>query len=160
MGSTRPVKEKIFVSDDGLVTITCPECGLTRQARVDQYRGSKHTIKVNCSCGESFAIHLEFRRTYRKKTELRGTYRILSNNGGGGQATIQDISRTGIGFTVSGHHSLKPGQHALIDFTLDNRKQSRLQKEVIVRTVVANRIGCEFANQQAFEKDLGFYLQP
>ena len=156
----RKVLERIYVSDDGRATITCPQCGLTRQARVDQYRGRKHTIKVNCSCGLSFPVHLEFRRAYRKQTDLKGTYRILSSDGGGGQATIRDLSRNGIGFSVSGVHSIKIGQRAMIDFTLDNRKQSRLQKEVIIRSVDKNLIGCEFNNQQAFEKDLGFYLQP
>jgi predicted RNA-binding Zn-ribbon protein involved in translation (DUF1610 family) len=156
----RKILEKIYVSDDGRATITCPNCGLTRQARVDQYRGRKHTIKINCSCGNSFPVHLEFRRVYRKQTDLKGTYRILSSGGGGGQVAIRDLSRNGIGFTVSGIHSIKIGQRALIDFTLDNRKRSRLQKEVIIRSIDSNLIGCEFNNQQAFEKDLGFYLQP
>ncbi len=154
------VSEKIYVSDDGRATITCPQCGLTRQARVDHYCGKKHTLKVNCGCGLSFVVQLEFRRMYRKKTDLKGTYRVISSGGGGGQAAINDLSRNGLGFTVSGIHSLRIGQRALVDFTLDNRKQSRLQKEVIVRSVDRNRIGCEFAHQQAFEKDLGFYLQP
>lgn len=156
----RNILEKIYVADDGRATITCPHCGLTRQARVDQYRGRKHTIKVNCSCDLSFPVSLEFRRTYRKKTDLKGTYRILSGDGGGGQVAIRDLSRNGIGFTVSGIHSIRIGQRVLIDFTLDNRKQSRLQKEAVVRSVDNNLIGCEFNNQQAFEKDLGFYLQP
>ncbi len=156
----RQVLERIYVSDEGQATITCPQCGLTRQARVDQYRGRKHTIKVNCSCGIGFPLTLEFRRNYRKRAELQGTYRILSNGGGGGPAKIYDVSRNGIGFTVSGVHSIKVGQRALLDFTLDNRKQSRLQKEVVVRSVDRNRIGCEFNSHQAFDKDLGFYLQP
>lgn len=155
----REVPGKIYVSENGRATIVCPKCGLTRHTQVDRYRGKSRTIQVKCSCGLAFPLTFEFRRFFRKRTELNGTYRMLSE-GGGGQAHIHDISRNGIGFTVSGVHSIKVGQRALLDFTLDNRKQSRLQKEVVVRSVDRNRIGCEFNSHQAFDKDLGFYLQP
>jgi hypothetical protein len=45
-------------------------------------------------------------------------------------------------------------------FTLDNRKQTVLTKNIIIRTVTGNRIGVEFVEDRAFEKELGFYLLP
>ena len=57
-------------------------------------------------------------------------------------------------------HNLKIGQKALIDFVLDNNKSTRLSKEVEIRSVTDNYIGCQFVSHQVFEKDLGFYLQP
>jgi hypothetical protein len=151
--------EKVFVSN-GTATISCPNCGKTKRIAVDRYCRRNHTIKVRCTCETSFLAHLEFRKHYRKPTELKGIYRITSDGGGGGSASIRNVSRGGIGFTVSGMHSIQIGQKALIDFVLDNNKSSRFTKEVEIRSVSENFIGCQFISHQPFEKDLGFYLQP
>ncbi len=87
-------------------------------------------------------------------------YRIISEGGGGGSASIHNVSRGGLGFTVSGTHNIQIGQKALIDFVLDNHKSTRLSKEVEIKAVKDNYIGCEFISHQPFEKELGFYLQP
>ena len=153
--------QKIFVSDSGFATITCPKCRQARQVSMARYRGKKHTMKVRCTCGHDFLTAFEFRRHYRKQTDLGGTYRILSTGAaGGGPIAIHNISRGGIGFSVSGTHNLQVGHRAQVDFLLDNRKQSRMQKTVVIRTIRQNHIGCQFEENQAFEKDLGFYLQP
>ncbi len=151
--------EKVFVSK-GTATITCPNCGKTKRITVDRYYGRKHTIKVRCNCDTSFLAHLEFRKHYRKPAELKGIYRITSEGGGGGSASIHNVSRGGIGFTVSGKHNISVGQRALVDFVLDNVKSTKLTKEVEIRSVSNNYIGCQFISHQPFEKDLGFYLQP
>ncbi len=71
---------------------------------------------------------------------------------------IRDLSRNGIGFTVAGIHNIQVGQNISIDFVLDNPKQTELKQQAVVRSVKKNLIGCEFRREQAFEKDLGFYL--
>lgn len=152
-------RSKVFVSEHGLATITCPHCKITKQTPVGHYCGKKHQIKAQCSCGESFLLQLEFRKNYRKPTKLEGTYRIVSKGFGGGGATINDISRNGIGFTVTNPHNIEVGQKILLDFSLDNRKKTILSKEAIIRSVKNDQIGCEILGNQAFEKDLGFYLQ-
>jgi len=152
-------RSKVFVSENGLATITCPYCNITRQTPVGHYCGKKHQIKAQCTCGESFLLQLEFRKNYRKPTKLEGTYRIVSKGAGGGFATVHDISRNGIGFTVTNPHNIEVGQKVELSFSLDNRKATRLLKEVIIRSVKGDQIGCEFLGSQAFEKDLGFYLQ-
>lgn len=160
LSAKRPIRsEKIFVSNN-TATISCPSCGRTKRLTVARYCGRKHTIKVRCNCHTSFLTHLEFRRHYRKVTELQGFYRITSEGGGGGNASIHNVSRGGLGFTVSGKHNIRIGQKALIDFVLDNHKSTRLSKEVEIKAVNDNYIGCEFITHQPFEKDLGFYLHP
>ena len=52
------------------------------------------------------------------------------------------------------------GQLGSLVFTLDNRKKSVLFKKVIIKTVNGNQIGCEFLEDRAYEKELGFYLLP
>lgn len=160
LSAKRPLRtEKVFVSN-GTATISCPNCGKTKRLPVARYCGRKHTIKVRCSCDTTFLAYLEFRRHYRKSTELQGIYRITSEGGGGGSVSIHNLSRGGLGFSVSGRHNIRIGQKALVDFVLDNTKSTRLSKEVEIRAVNDNYIGCEFISHQPFEKDLGFYLQP
>lgn len=140
-----------------MATITCPNCGHTKQVSVADYCGTKKSIKVRCKCDQKFTIDLEFRQQHRKKTNLNGIYDIQSDRGGG-RATIKDISLSGIGFTVSGVHNVQVGQKIQIDFVLDDSKQTTLKKTAVVKSVSDNRIGCEFQKEHAFEKDLGFYL--
>ena len=153
--------EKAFVSDDGVAIIRCPYCSVARKVSVEKFRGKKHTVKLRCSCQKSFVTQLDFRKNYRKMTDLQGTYRITSSvAAGGGPMKVTNLSMSGIGFSVSGVHNIKVGQTAHVDFVLDNRKSTRINKEVVIKTVNANHIGCEFVSHQAFEKDFGFYLQP
>ena len=149
--------EKTFVSENGLAAITCPNCGITKQVPVADYRGSKQTLKIRCHCQQTFLVQLEFRQFHRKYTELNGMYEIIADSGGG-RAAIKDLSKNGIGFMVSGVHNVRVGQNLVLSFSLDDQKQTPLQKRAVVRSVNKNRIGCEFKKDQAFEKDLGFYL--
>lgn len=151
-------QNRAFVSETGLATLTCPNCGMTKQVLVSQYCGKYHTLKVRCRCKQFFSTQLEFRQSHRKQTNLKCFYNILPGKDGG-VASIRDISKEGIGITVSGTHNVKVGQKVKLDFSLDDHKQTPLQKQVVVRSVHNNRIGCEFNHMQAFEKDLGFYLR-
>jgi len=83
---------------------------------------------------------------------------------GTGRLNVLNISRSGVGFTigfaVNGSHPIVPGQKVKVSFQLDNKKRTPIEKTVTVRTVEEHYIGGEFDASQAFEKDLGFYLQP
>lgn len=151
--------EKAFVKE-GIATICCPECGLVKNVSVAKFRQVQHTLKIKCSCNHSFKVMLDFRSHYRKQAELIGTYALMPPASGGGLMNITNISRSGMGFTVSGIHTIKIGDNARVAFTLDNRKKTKLNKQVTIRSIDKDYIGCEFVDQQAFEKDLGFYLQP
>jgi hypothetical protein len=150
---------KSFVKDDDKAVIVCPACGIAKDVDVGKYRNAPHTIKVNCRCGISFKVLLDFRRSYRKMTNLAGTYAMISPASGVGNILVKNVSLTGIGFEVSGHHSIQTGQKALVEFTLDNRKETLIKKKVTIRSVRGTFIGGEFHQDQAFEKDLGFYLR-
>lgn len=74
-------------------------------------------------------------------------------------AVISNISREGLGLLVSGVHNIRVGQKIQVNFTLDDKNNTPLNKTAVVRSVDQNRIGCEFKKDQAFEKGLGFYLR-
>lgn len=150
---------KSYVDDEGSAVIICPDCFRKRTVPVDKFRGKQSTVKVRCSCSHLFHVNLEFRRHYRKNTNLDSKYQIKPPANSGGICEINNLSLSGLSFTVRGIHDIQIGQLGTIEFTLDNRKQTELFKHVIVRNVIGNKIGCEFLDQQAFERELGFYLR-
>jgi hypothetical protein len=152
--------QKSFVNTDGIATIKCPKCGIIKNLPAAQFRGRQHTLKVRCSCDYAWSILLDFRRHYRKTTDLSGTYILEPPASGGGRLLVLNISRSGVGFSVKGLHAVKIGHKARLQFTLDNKKQTPINKQVVIKTVKGGYIGCEFVEDRAFEKDLGFYLQP
>ncbi len=153
--------QKSFVKTNDTASIRCPDCALVKNIAVGKFRNNRHTLKTRCSCGSSFLVALDFRKHYRKPTNILGMYSLIgSYSSGGGQMQVNNISRSGVAFSVSGHHSIAIGQKALLNFKLDDRKQTELTKKVIVKNIRENSIGCEFVNQTQIGKDLGFYLQP
>ncbi len=78
----------------------------------------------------------------------------------GGKAKVINLSLSGACFELRGIHDLKIGQKGVLIFTLDNRKETVLTKSIFIRSVSGNRIGGEFVEDRAFEKELGFYLLP
>ena len=152
-------QEKSFVKDDDMAIIVCPTCTGAKSINVAQYRNAQHTISVKCKCGAAFKVLLDFRQSYRKPTDLSGTYAMQSPASGGGVVKIRNVSLSGLCFEVHGTHDINIGQKAIVEFTLDNRKETRIKKLVKIRSVRGHSIGCEFYQDQAFEKDLGFYLR-
>lgn len=150
---------KSFVNEQGHATIVCPACNNPKVVSVGHLRERQHQVRLKCSCQHIFKINLDFRQCYRKQTKLTGTYIMHPPATGGGLASIHNISLSGICFQTRGVHKLVPGNKGHIDFTLDNKKMTHLHKEFIIRTVNGNLIGCEFKKDQAFDKELGFYMR-
>jgi len=151
---------KAYVRCNNTATVTCPSCSASRILAAEPYRHRKHALKVRCRCGCVFILRLDFRRHYRKTTSLPGTYAITTpGRPGGGVIHIRNISRGGIGFTVSGVHNMEEGLTVDLDFTLNDKKRTRLRKTAVIRSVNGNYIGCQFPENDSFEKALGFYLR-
>ncbi|ADW19326.1 hypothetical protein Despr_3198 [Desulfobulbus propionicus DSM 2032] len=71
-------RQKYFVSRQDSVTVRCIACGQINAMSVAALRGRKHSLKVNCPCGEVFSVDLEFRQDYRQATNIAATFRALS----------------------------------------------------------------------------------
>ncbi len=151
---------KSFVKSGDEATIVCPQCNGAKIIAVRQFRHHLHRLIVKCRCGYSFKVQLEFRRHFRKTTDLSGTYEPVAPAIGGGKAKVVNLSLSGACFELRGVHDLKVGQRGVLIFTLDNRKETVLSKSMFIRSVTGNLIGGEFVEDRAFEKELGFYLRP
>ena len=150
---------KAFVREDDTATIICPACKLPKNVSVASYKNKSPELKVRCNCNNVFKVYLDFRRFYRKATDLPGRYKTLNPRGhGGGEIHVVNISKGGLGFTVSGMNTIEKDHRLEVSFELDDKRMTRLQKEVVVQSVSGDFVGCRFSSNQAYEKELGFYL--
>ena len=156
--ATQPLT--VHIRDNNAATLVCPACGLVRQIAVAKFRNDRHTLAIRCRCRHVYSVLLDFRRHFRKPTSLAGTYVSRDPAGpGGGVIRILNISRSGVGFTVSGRHRILPGQELQIEFQLTDRNRTVIRKQAVVRTVQENTVGCEFLCAGELDKALGFFLQ-
>lgn len=173
--------QKVFVKPDDTTTIQCPVCHLITTVNVEKFRATRHTITTRCACGHSFPVNLEFRKHYRKetsllgkyenrpskinenpwkKTNLTGVYSMKAPATGRGHMQVTNISTGGLRFTIPGRHTIKVGDQVRVTFTLDNLKQTEIDKRVIVQSIAGHIISCQFTSDEPLEQDLRFYLFP
>ena len=155
-----PDHHRSFVKQDNQARIVCPFCATSKTLSVEKFKHRQHKLRVKCKCGHVFNIQLEFRRHHRKSTKLEGAYGVTESSIGGGKIKVINLSLSGASFEMPGRHNLQVGQKGNLVFTLDDRNKTALKKKVVVRTIKGNIIGCEFIEDRAFQKELGFYLLP
>lgn len=148
-----------YVNIKGLAQLVCPHCFKSNSANVEKYLGRSEPLRVKCKCKNTYKVNLEFRKCHRKAVLLEGTYFIGKVEKIGGPVLVNDLSETGVRFQVQGMHSIKIGDKGTISITLDDKKRTKLEKEIEVRSIHGDQIGCEFGKVSAFERDLGFYMR-
>ncbi len=170
---------KAFVNCDDNVVIVCPCCGIRKSVKVGHFKNKQHALRVKCPCAKQFAVHLDFRKHYRKTTDLEGFYQKKEVNiagyfvnlskgdewhGDEGRVPIncmiKNISMGGIGMEIIGNVIVQEEDELKIQFILDNKKKTAIQRNVVVVSVRDNIVGCQFTESMAHDKDLGFFLMP
>lgn len=149
---------KAFVKSDDQVLIACPECNFSKVFSAEQFRDRQHLLKIKCRCGHYFTVQLEFRLHIRRKTELEGFCKFETT--GGWKVKLINLSLGGVCLEILGNHRIVVGERGKLEFILDDRKLTVIKKKVIVKGVTANLIRCEFIEDRAYQKELGFYLRP
>ncbi|WP_339137456.1 MAG: PilZ domain-containing protein [Candidatus Electrothrix sp. GW3-4] len=150
-----------YVLPDETTSITCPSCNRVRRIPVKKYRKTSHSLTARCTCNARFTLHLDFRHYYRKEIDLPGLWKKARSAGRGWQdMRVRNLSRGGLGFTVSGQQQPEEKQALLVEFQLDDRKKTKIVQKVRVCTVHGDYVGCKFIDLGLFEKELGFYLLP
>jgi hypothetical protein len=152
--------QKAFVREDGTTVLKCPFCRHARTVSVAKIKDKKKTIKVKCSCQQSYTVSLELRKMYRKSTNLNGRYINLSLDNESGLMIVKDVSMGGIGFETVGRSRIAVGHDLEVTFTLDDAHSSVIKKQVVVRIVRDKFVGCEYLHAHEYDKALGFYLLP
>ena len=138
----------------------CPFCGASRKESTYRNKVQVDRISVSCSCGNTYLVQIEYRKNYRKITNLEGTYKELTQPNNSGKVNVTDVSSGGCRFCASLLHGLQLNDHIGVVFTLDDSRQTIIRKEAIVRMVDGRNVGCSFvARPGAYDPDLGFYLR-
>jgi hypothetical protein len=148
----------VLVKSGEQAMIICPDCDYSKRLSVAQFRKRKHALKIKCKCGYTFRVELEFRKHYRKDTDLFGICSFDNVRVGGWKVSINNLSLGGISFDLRGGRNLRVGDHGSLTFSLNDRKETVVLKKVIVRSISGNRVGCEFVEDKAYNKALGFFL--
>jgi hypothetical protein len=151
---------KVYVDEYNKAELVCPHCGASRHINVSKLNVNGSPLRIKCICKAIFLASFEFRRSYRKETNFFGYYCIPPFCKDWHEMKVKNISQSGIGFAVHGRHRLKVGDAIKVKFKLDDRSHSDIEKDVIVRRVSSDYLGCEFSCRVQFDKALGFYLMP
>ncbi len=152
--------KKVYVNDKNRVTIVCPQCGNVKIADAEQYtvEEGNRNIDITCvKCEAHFTVFIDFRRYYRKIARLQGIIYNLDEKFC--KITIENISRSGVGFTIEDVFTVKLNEAIDVQFTLDDKDKTFIRKRAVVRYIRDNFIGAEFIELQKFGKELGFYLK-
>lgn len=153
---------KVFIAGNNTATFVCPKCGNVTTTNVAKYAEIKQrvTVKCRCSCGHHFDVALEKRRQYRKSTDLPGQFFQQLPNGetDKGSLRVVDISSSGLKLKLNVSRRFKEGDKIKVEFRLDDKRRTLMEKTVIVRNVHNNLVGTSFDPSQADDPNLGFYL--
>lgn len=152
--------EKSYVQADNHAPIVCPECGFLKLICVEGFSHRTKNINVKCKCGFLFKRFLEFRKSYRKKTDLQGLYDLGQSVEQTTRVQLVDLSLGGACLVVPHMESFSIGEHGQLHFTLDNQKNSEITRRLVVRSFSPQKVHCAFINDKAYDKELGFYLRP
>ncbi|MFH1935162.1 MAG: PilZ domain-containing protein [Pseudomonadota bacterium] len=163
--------QKVFVRKDVTAVIQCQNCRKTKVVSAIKLIG-QHRSKVKCTCGSIFGVEIDFRQTYRKKTDLDGyvvklfsekrqpklLYESKTTDSNPLNCKIINISRNGITFTTVDKHGIKIGDDIKVKFTLDNSASTEFEKKAHVKWVQDNYIGGEFFETYKHDVTLAFYF--
>ena len=154
--------EKVYVTSKQMATFICPLCQKSKTVNVSKYASLDKMVKVKvtCPCGYGYTSMLEKRKKYRKATNLPGSFVHLVEGrpARGGLMKVKDLSTSGLKIHVNTEHHCAVGDIIQVEFSLDDNHRTLIRKKVIVRNLVGQNIGTEFAPTEPIDKALGFYL--
>ena len=163
---------KLFVTSSNEILLSCPSCYYSKLASITNIIGHQQLLYIKCKCKTIFHVELEFRQKKRKNTNLSGYYCIPSEENDWGRipdwsqgmhvrtvnCTIRNLSMNGVGFVALNRHNIKEDTRLVVKFMLDNSARLLIEKNVLVRVVNGNYIGCEFFEEEQNDSNLGFYV--
>ncbi|BBO71904.1 hypothetical protein DSCA_58340 [Desulfosarcina alkanivorans] len=153
-----------LLKDGKTAYIACRHCNRQKLLDISEIRTIGTRLKATCACGKEMFIKVELRREHRKAVNFNGIFirgrgdRIAVKSDDWGSIRITNLSRHGIGFRVFGKPDVHVADRFRVKFTLDNTARSVVQKEVVVRSVAGEVIGCQFVGQAPCDVTLGFYM--
>ncbi|MFP4039779.1 MAG: PilZ domain-containing protein [Desulfosudaceae bacterium] len=152
---------RTYMTKDDKAAFTCPKCNKSRLMDVSRFKSVNKAsikVKVKCPCGHQYSIILERRKEIRKEVAFIGTYTAIEKGVDVvGRITVKDLSRSGLRFKTHLPRQFEVDEELLLEFELDDREQSQVQRKVIVRSQHGDSVGVSFVTSNHYDK-LGAYL--
>ncbi len=154
--------EKVYIAQNNMATFICPKCKKTTTADVTSYAKLEKKIRVKCRCicGHNYISILEKRKKYRKLVNLPGGYAFIDAKGREEKGTliVEDISATGLKLKLNIKPGFKIEDMLTVEFRLNDRRKTEIQKKVIVKNIKDIYVGTAFTRSGLNDPALGFYL--
>ncbi len=159
------IPKKAFINKNNQATFVCPSCGDTKVVDVTKFLAIKKPVrfKRKCRCGQITPFLLERRQFYRKPVDIQGTCRVLKNDAEI-PVRIRDLSRSGLKIDLTADYPVEIGDKLFVEFRLDNKQRTLIQREVVVRKIEGLSLGTEFTSRdpknpidKAYDLAIGFY---
>ena len=152
---------KCYIDENNETLFVCPNCGLQKQFNASRFKLKKN-IKITCKCGHTENIQIEFRKFFRKKTELPGVCTIDKNRRKC-DILIKDISIGGVAIQFVFINKkyladIKEGDIVHVEFKIDNSEEKVITKKCVVRQKIDDIVGAEFADEN-YAKIIGSYIR-
>ncbi len=154
--------EKVYITNENKATFICPLCEKTKTVDVSKYAQMDQTVKVKskCACGHKWTAVLEKRKQYRKGANLSGIYKYMVDGREMDRGTMKvvDLSAGGVKLKLEVKRPFIVGDTLQIEFKLDDKKKTVIQKTVVIRNVSELFYGAAFKDADTYDPVLGFYL--
>ncbi len=153
------MEQKIFIDNLDTALIRCPDCGIKK---ILQMSGRPLTepitrFKYKCTCGHIQRAFIEKRNHRAKDLHLAGTFLSRGTTKCSGKMTIRRLNSKGIALKTNLEQNISPGVAMIVEFVLDDPKQSIVKKEVTVLARNGHYLSAEFISQEHYD-NLGPYL--
>lgn len=153
------MEQKLMLDMLDTARIVCSGCNKIKLLQLSGYPLAKtHTrIKYTCLCGHVCLAVLEKKPAGQRETRLAGTF--ISRGGArcSGKMTIQKLNSQGLTLKTNIEQKILPGLNLMLEFVLDDVKQSLVKKEVRILARNGRYITVEFISTDHYD-NLGPYL--
>lgn len=153
------MQDPIIIDSLDTARFSCPECSRIKTMQLSCHKLKKKTtpVKCRCKCGHHFMVTLEKSIESTHRTKLSGTFIARGETGCSGKIIIKKLNSKGIMLKTNIEQNIIPGLKLLLEFVLDDAKQSIVRKEVVVRAKNGKYLSAEFTAQEHYD-NLGPYL--
>ena len=153
------MEHKIVIDSLDTATFTCPKCGRKKTLLLSRYKIEKPVtrIRYQCGCNETFVAMLERKGEKIRQMQLVGTCTNRGEEKWSGRMTVKRLNARGVTLMLNIRQKVTSGARLLLEFVLDDAKQSIVKKQVIVTAVDGPYVSAVFLSREHFD-NLGPYL--
>jgi len=153
------MEQKIIIDNLDTARLACPECERSNILQLSGYKLIKrHTrVKYKCNCGHTYIALLEKKPVPPRDRMLAGTFTSKGKLGCSGKMIIKRLNSRGLTLKTNIEQRILPGGNLMLEFVLDDAKQSIVKKQVRVLAMNGRYLTAEFTSTDHYD-NLGPYL--